>query len=326
MSLTAFYGAVILGLIYGLMVLGVFLTFRILNFPDLTVDGSIILGAAVAASLIISGVNPFVATLAAPFAGALAGIVTGTLHTKFSIPPLLAGILSMIGLHSINLRVMGGSPNLPLLRQPVIFECLGGLGFSLRNSEFVISVCVALFFVLILYCFLITETGQALRATGDNEIMMRSLGVNTGRMKIMGLGISNALVALSGALLAQYQGFADISMGIGTIVAGLASVIVGEVLLGSARIIVWIFAALLGSVLYRLIIALVLRLGFQPTDLKLFTAVIVTIALISPFFKGYKEKINKIFRGFGKKDSAEAIIREKGLGTEEIKPCLKCWE
>jgi putative ABC transport system permease protein len=252
-------------------------------------------------------VNPFVATLVAPLAGALAGIVTGTLHTKFSIPPLLAGILSMIGLHSINLRVMGGSPNLPLLRQPVIFECLGNLGLSLRNSEFVFSFIVAFLFVLLLYYFLITETGQALRATGDNEIMMRSLGVNTGRMKIMGLGISNALVALCGAMLAQYQGFADISMGIGTIVAGLASVIVGEVLLGSTRIIVWIFAVLLGSILYRLIIALVLRLGFQPTDLKLFTAVIVTIALISPFFKGYTEKIKEKFKA-----------GDDGLGKEEV--------
>ncbi|MGI6307410.1 MAG: ABC transporter permease [Dethiobacteria bacterium] len=296
MNLTVFYGAIVQGLFYGLMVLGVFLTFRILDFPDLTVDGSITLGAAVAASLIISGVNPVVATLVAPLAGALAGIVTGTLHARFSIPPLLAGILSMIGLHSINLRVMGGSPNLPLLRQPVIFEYLSKTGFSLRHSEFVFSFLIALFFVLLLYYFLITETGQALRATGDNEIMMRSLGVNTGRMKIMGLGISNALVALCGALVAQYQGFADISMGIGTIVAGLASVIVGEVLLGKARIIVWIFAVLLGSVLYRLIIALVLRLGFQPTDLKLFTAVIVTIALISPFFKSYTDKVKDKFK------------------------------
>lgn len=318
MSLIAFYGAVVLGLIYGLMVLGVFLTFRILNFPDLTVDGSITLGAAVAASLIISGVNPFVATLAAPLAGALAGIVTGTLHTKFSIPPLLAGILSMIGLHSINLRVMGGSPNLPLLRQPVIFECLDSFGFALRDSEFIISIFVAFFFVLLLYYFLITETGQALRATGDNEIMMRSLGVNTGRMKIMGLGISNALVALCGAMLAQKQGFADISMGIGTIVAGLASVIVGEVLLGSTRIIVWIFAVLLGSILYRLIIALVLRLGFQPTDLKLFTAVIVTVALISPFFKGYTEKIKGKFRSYKEKVKEKFKTGDEDLGKEEV--------
>jgi putative ABC transport system permease protein len=295
MNLTVFYGAVILGLLYALMALGVYLTFRILNFPDLTVDGSITLGAAVAASLIISGVNPVVATLVAPFAGALAGLVTGTLHTKFSIPPLLAGILTMIGLYSINLRIMG-RPNLPLLRQPVIFEYVARTGLTMRNSEFTLSLLVTLVFILILFYFLNTETGQALRATGDNEVMMRSLGVNTDRMKIMGLGISNALVALCGALVAQYQGFADISMGIGMIIAGLASVIVGEVLLGSSRIIVWLFAVVLGSVLYRLIIAVVLRLGFQPTDLKLFTAVIVTIALISPFLKGNVEKFREKYR------------------------------
>ena len=290
MNLTVFSGAIILGLVYALMVMGVFLTFRILDFPDLTVDGSITLGAAVAAALIIYGVNPIAATLVAPLAGVLAGLVTGTLHTKFSIPPLLAGILSMIGLYSINLRIMG-RPNLPLLRQPNIFEYVSKAGFSLRNSEFTLSLCAALFFVFVLYYFLNTETGQALRATGDNEIMMRSLGVNTDRMKIMGLGISNGLVALSGAILAQYQGFADISMGIGMIVAGLASVIVGEVLLGSSRLVVWLLAAVLGSVLYRLIIAVVLRLGFAPADLKLFTAVIVTIALISPSLKGYFGKM-----------------------------------
>jgi putative tryptophan/tyrosine transport system permease protein len=290
MNLTVFFGAIILGLIYAIMVLGVFLTFRILDFPDLTVDGSITLGAAVAASLIISGVNPVVATLIAPFAGILAGLVTGILHTKFEIPPLLAGILTMIGLYTINLRVMG-RPNLPLLRQPVIFDYLKGTGLSLRNSEFAISLGVVLLFIFLLYYFLNTETGQALRATGDNEVMMRSLGVNTDRMKIMGLGLSNGMVALCGAMLAQYQGFADITMGIGMIIAGLASVIVGEVILGKSRIIVWLFAVVLGSTLYRLIIAVVLRLGFQPTDLKLFTAVIVTIALISPFLKVYKDKI-----------------------------------
>lgn len=295
MNLTVFYGAIVQGLIYAIMVLGVFLTFRILDFPDLTVDGSITLGAAVAASLIISGVNPVAATLIAPLAGVLAGLVTGTLHTKFAIPPLLAGILTMIGLYTINLRVMG-RPNLPLLRQPVIYDYLTGMDLSLRNSEFIISIGVILLFIIILYYFLNTETGQALRATGDNEVMMRSLGVNTDRMKIMGLGISNGMVALCGAMIAQYQGFADISMGIGMIVAGLASVIVGEVILGKSRIIVWLFAVVLGSTLYRLIIAVVLRLGFEPTDLKLFTAVIVTIALISPILKVYRDKLKDNFK------------------------------
>lgn len=295
MNLTVFQGAFIQGLIYGLMVLGVFLTFRILDFPDLTVDGSITLGAAVAASLIIAGVDPVAATLLAPLAGALVGMVTGILHAKFAIPPLLAGILSMIGLWSINLRVMG-RPNLPLLRQPTVYDYLSKAGLSLRSSELILSAVVALIFILLLYYFLNTETGQALRATGDNEIMMRSLGVNTDRMKIMGLAISNGMVALSGAMIAQYQGFADVSMGVGTIVAGLASVIVGEVLLGRMRIMVWLIAVLTGSILYRLIIALVLKLGFEPNDLKLFTALIVTIALISPFFKGYFDKFRERMR------------------------------
>ena len=295
MNLTVFQGAFIQGLIYGLMGLGVFLTFRILDFPDLTVDGSITLGAAVAASLIIAGVDPVAATLLAPLAGALVGMVTGILHAKFAIPPLLAGILSMIGLWSINLRVMG-RPNLPLLRQPTVYDYLSKAGLSLRSSELILSAVVALIFILLLYYFLNTETGQALRATGDNEIMMRSLGVNTDRMKIMGLAISNGMVALSGAMIAQYQGFADVSMGVGTIVAGLASVIVGEVLLGRMRIMVWLIAVLTGSILYRLIIALVLKLGFEPNDLKLFTALIVTIALISPFFKGYFDKFRERMR------------------------------
>ena len=299
MSFTALYGATILGLIYGLMVLGVFLSFRILNFPDLTVDGSITLGAAIAASLIISGVNPIVATLIAPLGGVLAGIITGTLHTKFSIPPLLAGILTMIGLYSINLRVMG-RPNLPLLRQSNIFENLQALGLTQRTSEIMLSALVALLFILIFNYFLNTEMGQAMRATGDNELMPRSLGVNTNRMKILGLGISNGVVALGGAMLAQYQGFADISMGIGMIIAGLASVIIGEVLLGVRSILFRLIAVVFGSVVYRLVIAVVLRIGFfEPTDLKLFTALIVTIALISPHLKQYTHKLREKIRPGG---------------------------
>lgn len=294
MYLTVFYGAIILGLIYGLMVLGVFLTFRILDFPDLTVDGSITLGAAVAASLIVLGVNPVAATLAAPLAGAAAGFVTGSLHAKFSIPPLLAGILTMIGLYSINLRVMGGRPNVPLLREAGIFDYFVRFGVSSRHSAFLLSLLVIILFGFLLYYFLNTEIGYALRATGDNEAMVRSLGVNSGNIKILGVTLANGLVALGGAFLAQYQGFSDISMGIGMIIAGLASVIMGEVILGSPSLKIRIIAVIAGSVLYRTVIALVLRLGFQANDLKLFTAVIVTIALISPSIKpsikAYKEK------------------------------------
>ena len=232
MSLTVVWGAVLLGLFYGLMVLGVFLTFRLLNYADLSVDGSFPLGAAVTSSLIVSGANPFLATAAAPVAGALAGITTGVLHTKFNITPLLSGILTSIGLYSINLRIMG-RPNIPLLRQPSIFDLFTNMGFSAKTSQTMAAVLVILLMILILYLFLNTELGKALCGTGDNEIMMRSLGVNTDLIKIMGLAISNALVSLSGAMIAQYQGFADISMGIGIIIIGLASVILGEVVLGA---------------------------------------------------------------------------------------------
>ncbi|HOB29011.1 MAG: ABC transporter permease [Dethiobacteria bacterium] len=282
MSLALIWSTIILGLLYGLLVLGVFLTFRILDYADLTVDGSLPLGAAITATLIFNGVNPFLATLAAIPLGALAGLVTGVLHTRFAITPLLSGILSMIGLYSINLRIMG-RPNVPLLRHETIFDVLTGLGLSLRVSQTMIALAVIVVAVVGLYLFLNTELGQALRGTGDNEIMLRSLGVNTDRMKIMGLAISNALVALSGALIAQYQGFADINMGIGMIVIGLASVIIGEVVLGVKSILGRLCAVVVGSILYRLAIALVLQIGFiEYTDLKLFTALLVTIALISP--------------------------------------------
>lgn len=297
MALTVYYGALIQGLLFGLMVLGVFLTFRILDYADLTVDGSLTLGAAVAASLIIAGVNPAIATLAAPLAGALAGYVTGILHTKFNITPLLSGILTMIGLYSINLRIMG-RPNIPLLRQPVIYDSLTRWGISLSASEFIFSICFAVLFMLILYLFLHTELGQALRGTGDNEILMRSLGVNTDRMKILGLSLSNALVALSGSLVAQYQKFADISMGIGMIVVGLASVIVGEVFLGVRSISGRLMAVVIGSIIYRLVIALILRLKFiEYTDLRLFTALLVTAALIAPQVKRKIKTNSGSFRG-----------------------------
>ena len=232
MNLMLLWSTLILGLLYGLLVLGVFLTFRILNYADLSVDGSLPLGAAITAILIFNGTNPFLATLAAVPLGALAGLITGILHTRFSITPLLSGILTMIGLYSINLRIMG-RPNVPLLRHETIFDLFASATvLSPQVSETIIALAVIVAVVVILYLFLNTELGQALRGTGDNEVMLRSLGVNTDRMKIMGLAISNALVALSGAMIAQYQGFADINMGIGMIIIGLASVIIGEVVLG----------------------------------------------------------------------------------------------
>jgi putative ABC transport system permease protein len=283
MNVTLIWSTLILGLLYGLLVLGVFLTFRILNYADLSVDGSLPLGAAITATLIFNGMNPFPATFLALPLGALAGLITGVLHTRFSITPLLSGILTMIGLYSINLRIMG-RPNVPLLRHETIFDLLSSAtGLSLRLSQTVIAALIIVFVVTGLKLFLGTELGQALRGTGDNEVMLRSLGVNTDSMKIMGLAISNAIVALSGALIAQYQGFADINMGIGMIIIGLASVIIGEVVLGVKSIFGRLCAVVAGSILYRLAIALVLRISFiEYTDLKLFTALLVTIALISP--------------------------------------------
>lgn len=305
MNLTLIWSTLILGLLYGLLVLGVFLTFRILNYADLTVDGSLPLGAAITATLIFNGANPFLATLAAIPLGALAGLITGVLHTRFSITPLLSGILTMIGLYSINLRIMG-RPNVTLLRHETIFDALTGLGLSLRVSQTVIALVVIVVAVAALYLFLNTELGQALRGTGDNEVMLRSLGVNTDRMKIMGLAISNALVALAGAMIAQYQGFADINMGIGMIVIGLASVIIGEVVLGIKSILGRLCAVVVGSLLYRLAIALVLRIGFiEYTDLKLFTALLVTIALISP-------EISKKF-----KPAPKLLLAEQKSGMAE---------
>lgn len=316
MSLGVYYGAIILGLVYGLMVLGVYLTFRVLNFPDLTIDGSITLGAAVAASLIIIGVNPVAATLVAPLAGALAGLVTGILHTKFQITPLLAGILTMIGLYSINLRIMG-RPNMPLLGQDVVFDYPTRLGLTTRSSEFVLGLIIIFFFVFLLNYFLNTEVGQALRATGNNEMMMRTLGVNTDNFKIMGLVLSNALIALSGALVAQVQGFADISMGIGMIIVGLASVIVGEVVIGSSSVRRVLIAVVMGSIIYRLVIAMVLRLGFQATDLKLFTALIVTMALISPQLKTYLRKARaRVLKKPGLAPKQETVTPKQEGGKE----------
>lgn len=272
------------GLLYGLMVLGVYLSFRSLNYADLTVDGSLTLGAAIAASLIVAGHNPWLATIVAVLGGALAGMATGILHTRLRISPLLSGILTMTALYSVNLRVMGRA-NIPLLRVETIFDDIAGLGLGEKYAPLALAVATAAALVVLLRFFLETELGLAIRATGDNEQMIKSLGVNTDVTKIVGLSLSNALVALSGAYVAQYQHFADIGMGIGTIIAGLASVIIGEVLLGSPTIWRALLAVIGGSFFYRLVIAVVLWMGLQPTDLKLMTAILVVLALASPQIK-----------------------------------------
>jgi len=289
LSLNIWTGALEQGLLWGPMILGVYLTFRILNFPDLTVDGSFTLGAAVATRLILSGYDPWSASLAAVLAGAMAGLMTGLLHTQLKIDPLLSGILSMIALYSINLRVMG-TANLSLLRVDTILTAIGDL--TIHNfAALVLGGAVCLIAVTGLYFFLQTEVGLGVRATGDNPQMIRSLGVNTNITKIIGLALSNALVAVSGSLVGQYQSFADIGMGIGMIVVGLASVIIGEVLVRTPTLIRALLAALIGSVIYRAVIAIVLQLGMPATDLKLLTAAIVTAALAFPVFRGRFRKL-----------------------------------
>lgn len=280
-SLGALGGALEQGLVYAVMALGVYLTFRVLNFPDLTVDGSFPLGAAAAAKLICSGVDPVLATVVAPVLGFVAGATTGVLNTKLKISGLLAGILTMTALYSVNLRVMGRA-NIPLLRSATILTTLRGLGIPGNVAALLLFLSCAVAIKLVLDAFLRTEFGLALRATGDNEVMIRSLGVNTDSMKIVGLGLSNALVALSGAMVAQYQGFADIGMGIGMVVAGLASVIIGGAIFAPTSIGLATFGAVAGSVVYRFAVFFALRLGFAPTDLKIVTAALVVVALSGP--------------------------------------------
>ncbi|ARK29588.1 ABC transporter permease [Halalkalibacter krulwichiae] len=300
--LISIFGSIESGIIYALMALGVYLSFRILDFPDLTVDGSFVTGAAVAAISIINGFSPLVATLFAVIAGFLAGCVTGILHTKGKINPLLAGILMMIALYSINLRIMG-RPNLPLLNEETLFTKLTAtwqsLGIdSLFNPILTIFgasqlprtwaiVCVMLIVTLLIKFltdyFLKTEIGLAIRATGDNKRMIRSFAANTDWLIILGLGISNGLVALSGALIAQYGGFADVGMGIGMIIIGLASVIIGEALFGTKTIARTTLAVIGGAIIYRIVVTLALRADFLETgDMKLITAVIVIAALVTP--------------------------------------------
>lgn len=273
------------GLLWSVMALGVFLTFRILDVADLSVEGTFPLGAAVAASAIVSGLGVGAAMLLALVAGGLAGAVTGLLTTKLRIPALLSGILTMIGLYSVNLHVMGRS-NIGLLQDETIMTIVeGAFGVDSGLSALIVGGVFALVVVSVIYWFFGTELGTAVRATGFNPQMARAQGIPTGLMLILGLVISNALVALSGAVVAQANGFADVGMGVGTIVIGLASVIIGEVLLGQRSFKMCLVAVVTGSIIYRLVIALVLELGMPPTDLKLFTAVLVALALSLPLMR-----------------------------------------
>jgi putative tryptophan/tyrosine transport system permease protein len=283
---SALIGSLESGIIFALMAIGVYLTFRILDFPDLTVDGSFTTGGAVAATMITSGYSPLLSTVAAIFAGCLAGAVTGVLHTKGKINALLAGILAMIALYSINLRIMGKA-NIALLGEDTLFTEITDffdhyISFASGFSIIITMGLLVLLTKLASDWFFDTEIGLAIRATGDNEKMIRSFSANTDFTKILGLSLSNGLVALSGALTAQYQGFSDVSMGIGMIIIGLASVIIGEALFGHSTIRRTTLAVIGGAIIYRLIVALALRVGLNPSDMKLMTAVIVIVALISP--------------------------------------------
>jgi putative ABC transport system permease protein len=295
--MTLLVSAWTIGLILSLLALGVYISYRVFAFPDITADGSITFGAAVAASMITHGMNPIAASAAAFLAGSVAGICTGVLHTRFKINQLLSGILVMTALYSVNLHVMGQS-NLPLLNAKTLTTYAEALGRRIGGGEtanligwtvaardlgsIILAAAIVLVVAVIAFVFFRTNLGSAMRASGDNQQMIRAMGVSVENMIVLGLAISNGLIAFSGALLAQYQGFADVQMGIGMVVWGLASVIIGRALVGSDSLGNALTGTIMGSVLFRLIIALALRWGLNPNDLKLVTALFVFSALVLP--------------------------------------------
>ncbi len=305
-------GSTIIGLILALLALGIFISFRIFEFPDITAEGSFTLGAATASALIVAGVNPLVASAVAFFAGMFAGSATGVIHTRFGINPLLAGILVMTALYSVNLHIMGKS-NIPLLSETTVFSWIEGLsvrvsgagtktlilGWEVASRDlWVLLFCglAIVAFCVLLWWFFKTNLGMAMRATGDNDQMIRALGVNTKTLIIGGVALSNGFIALAGAMLAQYQGFADVQMGVGMMVWGLASVIIGEAIINDNSVGFVIAGAVLGSVLFRLLVAIALRWGLNPNDLKIITALFVFIALILPVLLK-KRKMGSLKKG-----------------------------
>ena len=286
MSLSILQGALEQGLIYAIMAVGIFISFRVLNIPDLTVDGTFTLGTSVSAIFAFNG-YPMLGIVVSILAGALAGCVTGFLQTKMKFQPILAGILTMTALYSVNLRIMQ-KPNLSLFDKKSIFSYAEAFLGDVTNL--VVIAFILVLFTVIIHLFLKTQLGMSLRATGDNEDMVRASSINADAMKIMGLGIANALVALSGAVLAQYQGFADVSGGIGTMVIGLASIIVGEAIFGRKSILRNLIAVSVGAVLYRFILTVALRIGFEAGDLKLLSAVLGAIAICIPTLRVYLKK------------------------------------
>jgi putative ABC transport system permease protein len=285
-------GAIGQGILWGIMALGVYITFRLLDFSDLTVDGSFATGGAVSAILILNGVNPLLSILVATLAGFAAGACTGLLNTVCKIPPILAGILTQIGLYSVNLMIMGRS-NLPLLKVQTLFSQLSSKlhlpssvtsWLSVNNlTVLIIGILFTILVIGLLYWFFGTELGSAIRATGNNANMVRANGVSTAKTTLVALMLSNGLNAMSGALVAQQQGYADVKMGIGAIVMALASIVIGEVIFGrKGGFLRRLFSIVIGSVIYRIIVAVVLQMGLNPDNLKLFTAILVAVALTIP--------------------------------------------
>lgn len=293
MSLVSFIGAIELGLVYSLLAFGSFISFKILNIADLTVDGSFVLGAAASAILAFNGM-PYAGVIAAVIAGALAGVVTALLQTKFGIQPILSGILTMTGLYSINLMVMDGKANIPLLNKTNIFTLaetlIGG-----KTYKIVVLLIIVAFIFAVLNWFFRTQLGLSLRATGDNEAMCKASSIDTDTVKVVGFAISNAIVALSGALLAQMQQSADVNMGSGMVVISFASIIIGSIIIKNRNITLGFLSVIIGSVIYRLIIALILTTKFPPSYLKLISSLVVIIALSIPNIKR-KMEINKLRR------------------------------
>ena len=269
------------GLLWGTMALGIFITYRILNLPDMTAEGSFPLGAAVTTQLIINGMDPFLATVVSFISGMLAGGITGILITKGKVPGLLAGILTMTGLYSINLRIMNRA-NLSLLGESRVTDIFQSFALPNQFDSIFLGLITITVVISLLALFFKTELGQAVIATGDNENMARAMGITTNRTKILGLMLSNGIIAMSGGLVAQDNGYADISMGIGVIVIGLAAVIIGEVVFGNLSFVNRLICVILGAIIYRLIILLVILLGLNPNDLKLISAILLAICLALP--------------------------------------------
>ncbi|KRK71686.1 ABC transporter permease [Lacticaseibacillus nasuensis] len=282
------------GLLYGLLGIGLFLTFRILDFPDMTVEGTFPFGAAVTVSAITHGVNPLLATVLALLAGMLAGLVTGLLSTKGHIPVLLAGILVMTGLFSVNLRVMGRA-NLSLLNQPNLFEAKWLKALPEYFDSVAVGTIVVIVVLTLVILFLNTQIGQGFIAAGDNPTMARSLGINPDGQQVLGLVVGNGLIGLSGGLIAQNNGYADVNMGIGTIVIGLAAIIIGEVVFGELTLSQRLVAVILGSIIYRFVLLLVLKLGFNPDDLKVLSAVVLAVAIMVPSIE-HKIHVRQVLR------------------------------